>query len=113
MFRYFRHSQLALTLAKRCLGTLDIKTLTDIGLIRRIILNTDFTRGAWKEFENALMTHLMAHDMILKGRAERYILNLGQDPKKEKKKNWFVALFESIKSKLNHNPIVDFFRRIF
>ena len=77
-----------------------------------MLLSTEFANGVLK-FEASLIAHLNEHDKILKERIFRYAINLGQDPKKPtEKKNFFVVLFKSIKTKVV-DPVVNFFQNMF
>ena len=77
-----------------------------------MLLSTEFANGVLK-FEASLIPHLNEHDKILTERIFRYVINLGQDPKKPtEKKNFFVVLFKSMKTKIV-DPVVNFFTKFF
>ena len=108
--RHIQHSQLAKILAERTLRSLHTSILIDIGLIRKVLLSTDFAHEVLK-FEASLIDYLKSHDKTLKARVEKYMINLGQDEKKPVKKNWFAALWDSIKSKFH--TVVGCFKALF
>ena len=82
----------------------------DIGLIRKVLLSTEFAHEVL-QFEASFLQYLNSHNKALKTRVERYMINLGQDQHKPVRKNWFAALWGSVKSKFA--SVVGFFKSLF
>ena len=102
-YNFIFKNPFALELAQRSLAVLDDSALIDIGLLRKILLNTKFAQS-WKEFEDKLMEKLKYSDIRLKDRVEKKVINLGQT------KNWIALAYDQVKQGLG--VVIEFFKNL-